>query len=73
MGDLTVRSFAYLRAPLVMAGIAFLVGTLACWLLRGRQVYLAVALMMVLFIHASRVAMVVFDPYLASRPLANAL
>ncbi|MGB9469899.1 MAG: glycosyltransferase family 39 protein, partial [Candidatus Acidiferrum sp.] len=73
LGDLTVQSFAYLRMPLVMAGIAFLVGTLACWLLRGRQVYLAIALMMVLFIHASRVAMVVFDPYLASRPLANAL
>ena len=73
MGDLTVQSFAYLRAPLAMAGIAFMVGALACWLLRGRQAYLAMALMMVLFIHASRAAMVVFDPYLASRPLANAL
>jgi hypothetical protein len=29
--------------------------------------------MMVLFIHASRAALVVFDPYLASRPLAEAL
>jgi hypothetical protein len=28
---------------------------------------------MVLFIHAARVAMVVFDPYLSSRPLASAL
>jgi 4-amino-4-deoxy-L-arabinose transferase-like glycosyltransferase len=73
MGDLTIQSFAYLRTPLVMAGIAFLVGTVACWTLRGRRVYLAIALMMVLFIHASRVALVIFDPYLASRPLANAL
>jgi 4-amino-4-deoxy-L-arabinose transferase-like glycosyltransferase len=73
MGDLTIQSFAYLRTPLVMAGIAFLVGTIACFTLRGRRVYLALALMMILFIHASRVAMVVFDPYLASRPLANAL
>jgi 4-amino-4-deoxy-L-arabinose transferase-like glycosyltransferase len=73
MGDLTIDSFAYLRTPLVMAGIAFLIGTIACWALRGRRVYLAIAVMMVLFIHASRVALVVFDPYLASRPLANAL
>jgi 4-amino-4-deoxy-L-arabinose transferase-like glycosyltransferase len=73
MGDLTIQSFAYLRVPLVMAGIAFLLGAAACWTLRGRAVYLAIALMMVLFIHASRVAMVTFDPYLASRALATAL
>ena len=29
--------------------------------------------MMVLFFHAARMAMVVFDPYLSSRPLAEAL
>jgi hypothetical protein len=29
--------------------------------------------MMVLFLHASRMALVTFDPYLSSRPLANAL
>jgi len=29
--------------------------------------------MMVLFFHAARLAMVVFDPYLSSRPLAEAL
>jgi hypothetical protein len=73
MGDLTIHSFAYLRTPLWLAGAAFLLGTLACWFLRGRRAYLAIALMMVLFIHASRAAMVVFDPYLSSRPLANAL
>jgi hypothetical protein len=73
MGDLTIQSFAYLRIPLVMAGIAFLLGALACWMLRGSRAYLAIALMMVLFIHASRVALVVFDPYLSSRPLATAL
>ncbi len=31
------------------------------------------ALMMVLFFHAARVAMVAFDPYMSSRPLAEAL
>jgi 4-amino-4-deoxy-L-arabinose transferase-like glycosyltransferase len=73
MGDLTVQSFAYLRFPLVLAGVAFLAGAIACWTIRGTRVYLAIALMMVLFIHASRAALVVFDPYLSSRPLANAL
>jgi hypothetical protein len=73
MGDLTVQSFAYLRVPLVLAGFAFLAGTVACWIVRGRRVYLAIALMMALFIHASRLALVVFDPYLSSRPLAEAL
>jgi hypothetical protein len=73
MGDLTLQCFAYLRLPLVLAGLAFLAGAVACWTIRGTRVYLAIALMMVLFIHASRAALVVFDPYLASRPLAEAL
>jgi hypothetical protein len=29
--------------------------------------------MMVIFFHAARLALVVFDPYMSSRPLANAL
>jgi len=41
--------------------------------LRGRRAFLAIALMMVVFVHAARLALVVFDPYLSSRPLANAL
>lgn len=73
MGDLTIHSFAYLRAPLLLAGLAFLAGTVACWMARSRRVYLAIALMMVLFVHASRLALVVFDPYLSSRPLADGL
>jgi Dolichyl-phosphate-mannose-protein mannosyltransferase len=73
MGDLTLKSFAYLRLPLFLAGLAFLVGAVACCMIRGTRVYLAIALMMVLFIHASRAALVVFDPYLSSRPLAAAL
>ena len=39
----------------------------------GQRAFLAAALMMVLFFHAARLAMVVFDPYLSSRPLAEAL
>jgi 4-amino-4-deoxy-L-arabinose transferase-like glycosyltransferase len=69
MGDLTIASFAYLRVPLVLAGMAFAVGAIGAW--RGR--YLAIAAMMVLFLNAARLALVVFDPYLSSRPLATAL
>ncbi|MGZ4898046.1 MAG: ArnT family glycosyltransferase [Candidatus Angelobacter sp.] len=72
LGDLTLQSFAYLRAPLILAGVAFLVGAAGGWL-RGRRAFLALAAMMVLFLHASRMALVVFDPYLSSRPLAEAL
>jgi 4-amino-4-deoxy-L-arabinose transferase-like glycosyltransferase len=70
MGDLTLQSFAYLRTPLLVAGIAFVIGATALWWLYPS---LAITVMMVLFLHAARLAMVVFDPYLSSRPLADAL
>ncbi len=73
LGDLTLRSFAYLRLPLVLAGMAFLLGALGAWRFAGRRALLAIALMMTLFFHAARVALVVFDPYLSSRSLAQAL
>jgi hypothetical protein len=73
MGDLTLQSFAYLKGPLLLAGIAFLVGTMSVWIFRSRRVYFAIALMMVIFYHAARNALVVFDPYMSSRPLAEAL
>ncbi len=72
MGDLTIESFAYLRTPLIVAGIAFLVGALGAWL-PGRMATIALALMSVMFLNAARIAMITFDPYLASRPLAQAL
>src|SRR5262249_42899254 len=53
-----------------VAGIAFAIGSIGAW--RGRAVA-AFTVMMVLFFHAARLAMVVFDPYLSSRPLAEAL
>jgi len=73
MEDLTLDSFAYLRLPLLVAGCAFLLGALGSLLLAGERAFLAVALMMVLFFQAARLAMVVFDPFLSSRPLAQAL
>jgi hypothetical protein len=73
MTDLTLRSFAYLKLPLAVAGLAFLAGALGVWRLQGLRALVAAALMMVLFAHAARLAMVVFDPYMSSRPLAEAL
>jgi len=73
MEDLTPASFAYLRTPLALAAAAFLAGALGTLRARGRRAFLAAALMMVLFFHAARLAMVVFDPYLSSRPLAESL
>jgi hypothetical protein len=73
MQDLTLASFAYLRTPLLVAAIAFCIGALAIWRFAGQRAFLAAALMMVLFFHAARMAMAVFDPFMSSRPLAEAL
>lgn len=73
MMDLTFDSFAYLRLPLVVASLAFLAGALGTFRWLGQRAILSTALMMIVFFHAARLAMVVFDPYLASRPLAEAI
>src|SRR6202043_3954101 len=73
MLDLTFDSFAYLRLPLYLAGAAFLLGAVGNLRWSGMRAFLATGFMMVLFFHAARLALVVFDPYLSSRPLAEAL
>ena len=73
MQDLTLPAFAYLRTPLLMAAAAFLVGAVAAWRFRGVRLAAGLGVMMILFTQAARVAMVSFDPYLGSRPLAQAL
>ncbi len=73
MQDLTIASFAYLKGPLLLASAAFAIGALATWKWVNQRAFLAAALMMVLFFHAARLAMAVFDPYLSSRPLAEAI
>ncbi len=73
MEDLTLHSFAYLRLPLFFAAVAFLAGALANLRWTGRRAFFGAALMMVLFFHAARLAMVAFDPFLSSRPLAQAI
>ena len=73
MEDLTLSSFAYLRLPLAVAGVAFLLGAIGTMRSKGRTAIFATAIMMVLFFQAARLALVVFDPYMSSRPLATAL
>ncbi len=73
MEDLTISSFAYLRFPLGLAGAAFLIGSVGAFHKVRLQVFLSATLMMVLFFQAARLAMVAFDPYLSSRPLAEAI
>lgn len=71
--DLTVPAFAYLRLPLAMAAIALVIGAIGALWKRSQVAFLATAIMMVLFFQAARLALVAFDPYLSSRPLAESL
>jgi len=73
MGDLTIRSFAYLRVPLALAGLASLVGAIGAWFFRRERAALMLAVMLVLFFQAARLALIAFDPYMGSWPLANAI
>ncbi len=68
MQDLTLQSFAWLRGPLALAAAAFGLGAVAA--LRGRLK--GAAVMMLMFFQAAHWAMVSFDPYLSSKPLADA-
>ena len=73
MMDLTFDSFAYLRPPLLIASLAFFAGALGTFRWVGQRAFLSAALMMVLFFNVARLALVVFDPFLSSRPLAEAI
>lgn len=73
MEDLTVKSFAYLRIPLALAAGSFLIGAIGTIRTASKKVYVMVAIMMVVFFHAARLAMIDFDPYLSSRLLVKKL
>ena len=73
MEDLTIDSFAYLRLPLVLAAAAFVIGGITTLRTARKSAYLGIAIMMVVFLHAARLAMVTFNPYLSSRPLVETL
>jgi len=73
MEDLTVASFAHLRVPLLLAALAFVIGAIGSLKGSTRRAAIAATIMIVLFLHAARLAMVTFDSYLSSQPLAEAL
>ena len=75
MSDLTVGTFAYLKFPLALAVLACGVcaGALRLWSGNARTTLLAVAAGMIVFFQAARLALIRFDPYLGSYPLAEAL
>jgi len=73
MEDLTLQSFAYLRMPLLLAGIAFAIGAVGTFRAGAKRAFLFATVMMLLFFQAARIAMVTFDPYFSSRPLAEAI
>ena len=73
--DLTLGAFAYLKLPLGLAAAAFgsAAVSLLLWRTNLRKTLLALAVGMIVFLQAARLALVVFDPYLGSYPLAVAL
>jgi 4-amino-4-deoxy-L-arabinose transferase-like glycosyltransferase len=75
MEDLTLNSFAYLRLPLAIAGIGFMLGSIGALVTARRNfstgTYLTAAVMMIVFFQAARLAMVKFDPLLSSRDLSE--
>jgi 4-amino-4-deoxy-L-arabinose transferase-like glycosyltransferase len=70
MEDLTLDSFAYLRAPLALAAAAFGIGALGTLRRKGIVAHLAAAAMMIVFFQGARLALIRFDPLLSSRDLA---
>lgn len=75
MGDLTLSAFAYLKLPLAMAVIAFaaIAAGLAIWRSNITRTVMVVTVGMIIFFQAARLALVRFDGYLGSYPLAQSL
>jgi hypothetical protein len=75
--DLSVKAMGIFRVPLVLTGIALLLGTAANLILRRRdRSWLAncsLAAMMTVFLIAAHMALVTFSPVLSSRVLAQAI
>jgi hypothetical protein len=73
--DLTTDSFAALRLPALLAGVALIAGSLlALWLrARGKNFAstCAVACTTGLLFFAAQLALIRFEPFLSSRPLAQ--
>lgn len=73
--DLTPQSMASLRLPLAGTALAFLAGAAALYLLRRKRLAWAipVALTATAFFFFAHLSMATFEPYLSSKPLAEAI
>ena len=73
--DLTLAAFAYLKLPLGLAALAFGLGALAVAVSWNdvRRTVLVIAVSMIVFYQATRIALIRFDSYLGSYPLAQSL
>jgi 4-amino-4-deoxy-L-arabinose transferase-like glycosyltransferase len=73
--DLTLNAFAYLKLPLGLAALAFggCAAALAFWRNNVWRTVFAIAISMIIFFQAARIALVRFDNYLGSYPLAERL
>ncbi len=75
MADLTMGGFAFLKLPLLAAVLAFGFCAVCLWFSRNRMARAATMLTigMIVFFQAARLALVRFDNYLGSYPLAEKL
>jgi 4-amino-4-deoxy-L-arabinose transferase-like glycosyltransferase len=75
--DLTPRSLAELRVPVVGTAVTFVLGTSIAFAFRRNRKHVAsnvaLALMMAAFFFFARISLGVFEPYLSSRSLAEAV
>ena len=75
--DLTGPSFAALRLPATLAGVAFLIGPATAWFLRSKKHHLAstttIALTSAIFFIAAQIAFVRFTPMLSSKSFAQTI
>jgi 4-amino-4-deoxy-L-arabinose transferase-like glycosyltransferase len=74
MSDLTLKSLAYLELPLALAAFAFGGGAVVLATRHNLQrAVVVVAAGMIIFFQAARIALIRFDSYLGSYPLAKSL
>lgn len=73
--DLTLSAFAYLKLPLGVAAAAFGAGAVGMFAAKNsvRRAAVVLAATMIVFFQAARIALVSFEDYLGSYPLAQAL
>jgi len=73
--DLTLNAFAYLKLPLGLAAVAFAGTAIALAFSKNnvRRTVLVIAADMIVFFQAARIALIRFDSYLGSYPLAERL